>query len=413
MYRLGLRGGFRQLRHLRNNVLFPCSSLSNHNDMSSMAGKVISCKAAVAWEAGKPLEIEEVKVDPPKENEVRVNIKYSSLCHTDLHFWKSKGTSQRFPRIYGHEASGVVESVGEGVRDVKAGDHVLTVFNGECGECRQCKSSEESNMCELLRINAEREVMISDGRSRFCINGTPVSHFLGTSTFSQYSVLHSGCLVKLHPSAPLHKLCILSCGISTGLGAALNVAKPNKGDSVAIFGLGAVGLAAAEGARIAGASRIIGVDLNPDKYEQAKKFGITEFVNPKDHDKPIQQVLIEMTDGGVDRSIECSGNIDSMTSAFEAVQDGWGVAVFVGVPKSDAEVKVNPFLFLSERTIKGTTLGNYKPKSHLPSLIDVCLNHKLELDKFITHRVGLSEINKAFDYMIKGDGLRTIIHMED
>ncbi|CAN6475762.1 unnamed protein product [Victoria cruziana] len=284
------------------------------------AGQVIRCKAAVAWEAGKPLVMEEVEVAPPQAMEVRVKILFTSLCHTDVFFWDCKTQKPLFPRILGHEAGGIVESVGEGVTELKPGDHVLPVFTGECGECAHCKS-EESNMCDLLRINTDRGVMLADGKSRFSIKGQPIYHFVGTSTFSEYTVVHVGCLAKVNPEAPLDKICVLSCGISTGFGATVNVAKPKKGQSVAVFGLGAVGLAACEGARVAGASRIIGVDLNPNRFEEAKKFGCTEFLNPKDFDRPIQQVISELTNGGVDRSVECTGHIDAMISAFESVHD--------------------------------------------------------------------------------------------
>jgi alcohol dehydrogenase/alcohol dehydrogenase class-P len=267
-------------------------------------------------------------------------------------------------------------------------------------------------MCDLLRINTDRGVMLSDGKTRFSIKGQPIYHFVGTSTFSEYTVVHVGCLAKINPKAPLDKVCILSCGISTGLGATLNVAKPKKGQSVAVFGLGAVGLAAAEGARIAGASRIIGVDLNPDRFEEAKKFGVTEFVNPKDHNKPVQEVIAEMTGGGVDCSVDCSGSVDAMISAFECVHDGWGVAVLVGLPSKDDAFKTNPMNFLSEKTLKGTFFGNYKPRSDLPSVVEKYMNKELELEKFITHEVPFAEINKAFEYMLEGDGLRCIIHMD-
>lgn len=379
--------------------------------MSRTAGQVIRCKAAVAWEAGKPLVIEEVEVAPPQVGEVRLKILYTALCHTDVFFWEAKGQNPLFPRILGHEAGGIVESVGEGVTDLKAGDHVLPVFTGECKECRHCKS-EESNLCELLRINTDRGVMLSDGKSRFSIKGKPIFHFVGTSTFSEYTVVHRGCAVKINPLAPLDKVCILSCGISTGLGATLNVAKPKKGSSVAVFGLGAVGLAAAEGARIAGASRIIGVDLHPDRIKEARKFGVTELVNPKDHKKPIQEVIADMTDGGVDRSVECTGNVDCMISAFECVHDGWGVAVIVGVPQKDAVFKTNPMNFLNGRTLKGTFFGNYKPRSDLPGVVEQYMNKELEVEKFITHQVPFSDINKAFEYMLKGEGIRCVIRMD-
>ncbi|KAK7835634.1 alcohol dehydrogenase 1, partial [Quercus suber] len=340
--------------------------------------------AAVAWEAGKPLVIEEVEVAPPQAMEVRLKILFTSLCHTDVYFWEAKGQTPLFPRIFGHEAGGIVESIGEGVTDLKPGDHVLPVFTGECKECRHCKS-EESNMCDLLRINTDRGVMINDGKSRFSINGQPIYHFVGTSTFSEYTVLHVGSVAKINPAAPLDKVCVLSCGISTGLGATLNVAKPKKGSTVAVFGLGAVGLA---------------------------KFGVTEFVNPKDHDKPVHEVLAEMTNGGVDRSIECTGSINAMISAFECVHDGWGVAVLVGVPNKDDAFKTHPMNILNERTIKGTFFGNYKPRSDLPSVVEKYMNKELELEKFITHEVSFSEINKAFEYMLRGEGLRCIIRMD-
>ncbi|CAN6475786.1 unnamed protein product [Victoria cruziana] len=322
-----------------------------------------------------------------------------------------QGQTPVFPRIFGHEAGGVVESVGEGVRDLRPGDHVLPIFTGECGECRHCKS-EESNMCELLRINTDRGVMIADGKSRFSIKGKPIYHFLGTSTFSEYTVVHAGCVAKINPRAPLDKVCILSCGISTGFGATVNVAKPPRGSTVAVFGLGAVGLAAAEGARVSGASRIIGIDINPNRFEPARKFGVTEFINPKDSKKPVQEVLAEMTGGGVDRSIECTGNIQAMISAFECVHDGWGVAVLVGVPSKEALFQTNPMNLLNERTLKGTFYGNYKPRSDIPSVVEKYMNKELELEKFITHEVPFSEINKAFEYMEKGESLRCIIRME-
>ncbi|KAI9097983.1 hypothetical protein K1719_025754 [Acacia pycnantha] len=372
-----------------------------HTTMSGTVGQVIKCKAAVAWEAGKPLSIEEIEVAPPQAGEVRLKILFTALCHTDVYFWEAKGQTPVFPRILGHEAGGIVESVGEGVTHLKPGDQALPVFTGECGECPHCKS-EESNMCDLLRINTDRGVMISDGKSRFSKDGKPIYHFVGTSTFSEYTVLHAGCVAKINPAAPLDKVCILSCGVCTGFGATVNVAKPKPGSSVAIFGLGAVGLSAAEGARVSGASRIIGVDLVSSRFELAKKFGVNEFVNPKDHDKPVQEVIAEMTNGGVDRAVECTGSIQAMISAFECVHDGWGVAVLVGVPNKDDAFKTHPVNFLNERTLKGTFYGNYKPRSDLPSVVEMYMRGELELEKFITHSVPLSEINKAFDYMLKG-----------
>ncbi|KAL7208514.1 hypothetical protein ACSBR1_030286 [Camellia fascicularis] len=322
--------------------------------------------AAVAWEAGKPLVIEEVEVAPPQKMEVRVTILYTSLCHTDVYFWEDKGQNPIFPRILSHEAGGIVESVREGVTDLAPGDHFLPVFTGECKECAHCKS-EESNMCDLLRINTDRRVMIHDQKSRFSINGKPIFHFVGTSTFSEYTVVHVGCLAKINPLAPLDKVCVRSCGISTGFGATVNVAKPQKGSTVAAFGLGAVGLA----------------------------------------------VISDMTNGGVDRSVECTGSTEAMISTFECVHDGWGVAVLVGVPHKDAVFKTHLVNFLNERTLKGTFFGNYKPRSDIPSIVEKYMNKELELEKFITHQVPFSEINKAFEYMLKGESIRCIIKMEE
>ncbi|TYJ39597.1 hypothetical protein E1A91_A04G080300v1 [Gossypium mustelinum] len=377
----------------------------------STAGQVIRCKAAVAWEAGKPLSVEEIEVAPPQKNEVRVKIHFTSLCHTDVYFWEAKGQNPLFPRILGHEAGGVVESVGEGVTDVQPGDHVLPIFTGECKECPHCLS-EASNMCDLLRINTERGGMLHDGQTRFSKDGKPIYHFLGTSTFSEYTVVHVGQVAKINPEAPLDKVCVLSCGMSTGFGATVNVAKPKKGGSVAVFGLGAVGLAAAEGARVCEASRIIGIDLNPNRFEEAKKFGCTEFVNPKDHNKPVQEVISEMTGGGVDCSIECTGSTQAMVSAFECVHDGWGVAVLVGVPSRDDSFKTHPIHFLKERTLRGTFFGNYKPLSDIPGVVEKYMKRELELDKFITHSVPFLDINKAFEYMLRGEGLRCMIRMD-
>ncbi|KAK5840450.1 hypothetical protein PVK06_009351 [Gossypium arboreum] len=260
-------------------------------------------------------------------------------------------------------------------------------------------------MCDLLRINTDRVGMIKDGKSRFSINGKPIYHFLGTSIFSEYTVVHVGQVAKINPRAPLDKVLV----------PLLMLLNPKKGQSVAIFGLGVVGLASAEGAKVSSASRIIGVDLNPSRFEQefVKKFGVTEFVNPKDYNKPIQEVIVEMTGGGVDRSVECTGSIQAMISAFECVQDGWEVAVLVGVPNKDDAFKTHPVNLLNEKTLKGTFFGNYKPRSDIPAVVEKYMNKELELDKFITHTVPFSEINKAFELMLAGEGLRCVIRMDE
>ncbi|KAF3775295.1 Alcohol dehydrogenase 2 [Nymphaea thermarum] len=320
----------------------------------------------------------------------------------------------------------IVESVGQGVTELKTGDHVLPIFTGECGECAHCKS-EESNMCDLLMINTDRGMMLADGKSRFSIKGELIYHFvgkrtcntkeikkMGTSTFSEYTVVHVGCLAKVNPGAPLDKICVLSCVISTGFRATVNVAKPKRGQSVAVFGLGA------EGARVSGASRIIGIDLNPNRCTSltlsyfslisAKKFGCTEFFNPQDYDRPIQQVIAELTNGGVDRSVECTGHIDAMISAFESVHDVSEFTddyclIYIDHPHL---LDTHPMNFLNEKTLKGTFYGNYKPRSDIPGVVELSMKKELELDKFCTHRLSFKDINKAFDLMLSGQGIRCI-----
>ncbi|KAI8012427.1 Alcohol dehydrogenase-like 3 [Camellia lanceoleosa] len=288
-------------------------------------GKVISCRAAVAWGPGQPLIMEEVQVDPPQKMEVRIKILFTSICHTDLSAWLGENETQRvYPRILGHEAAGIVESVGEGVMDMKEGDHVVPIFNGECGECVYCKS-EKTNLCEKYRVNPFKSVMVNDGRTRFSTNKDgkkkPIFHFLNTSTFSEYTVLDSACVVKIDSNAPLKNMTLLSCGVSTGIGAAWYTANVQADSSVAIFGLGPVGLAVAEGARARGASKIIGVDINSQKFVKGQAMGITDFFNPKDLDKPVHKKILEMTGSGVDFSFEYVGNLDVLREAFLSTHD--------------------------------------------------------------------------------------------
>ncbi|CAN6466329.1 unnamed protein product [Victoria cruziana] len=259
-------------------------------ELMATQGKVITCKAAVLWGPKEPFVIEDIQVEPPQQLEVRIKVLYTSICHTDLSAWEGENEAQRkFPRILGHEAAGIVESVGEGVVDMKPGDHVIPIFSGECGECACCKS-QKTNMCEKYWVDPFRSTMLGDGRTRFSVRGQPVYHFLSTSTFSEYTVLDHACVVRIDRDAPLERMCLLSCGVSTGVGAVWNTAKMEAGSSIVIFGLGAVGLAVAEGARVSGATRIIGVDINQDKFIKAKAMGVTEFVNPRDHDRPVHQV---------------------------------------------------------------------------------------------------------------------------
>lgn len=368
---------------------------------------VITCKAAVAWGPGKPLVIEEVNVSPPQASEIRIKIVCTSLCRSDLTAWESQAI---FPRIFGHEATGIVESVGQGVTEFTEGDHVLTVFTGECGTCRQCTSG-KSNLCQVLGLE-RRGVMHSDQGTRFTINGKPIYHYCAVSSFSEYTVVHSGCAVKINPTVPLDKVCLLSCGVAAGLGAAWNVADISIGSSVVIFGLGTVGLSVAQGAKLRGASTIIGVDNNPEKGEKAKAFGITEFINPNDSKEPVQQVIKHLTGGGADYAFECIGDTGMVTTALQACCDGWGLTVTLGVPKVKPEVTAHYGIFLTGRTLKGSLFGGWKPKSDLPSLVDMYIKKEIQVDEYITHNLSFKEVNKAFDLMREGKCLRCVMHME-
>ncbi|XP_021705167.1 alcohol dehydrogenase class-3 [Aedes aegypti] len=376
--------------------------------MSDTAGKVISCKAAVAWEAKKPLSIETVEVAPPKAGEVRVKITASGVCHTDAYTLDGHDSEGIFPVILGHEGAGIVESVGEGVTKFKPGDHVIPLYIPQCFECKYCKSP-KTNLCPKIRATQGKGVL-PDGTTRFTCKGQQVYHFMGTSTFSEYTVVAEISLCKIDEAAPLDKVCLLGCGIPTGYGAALNTAKVEKGSSCAIWGLGAVGLAAAMGCKAAGATRIIGVDINPEKFKLGEKFGCTEFVNPNEYDKPIQQVLIEKTDGGLDYTFECVGNVMTMRAALESCSRGWGVSVIIGVAESGREISTRPFQLVTGRTWKGTAFGGWKSVESVPKLVTSYMNKELMVDEFITHTMPVEKINEAFTLMHEGKSLRSIVN---
>lgn len=373
----------------------------------STAGKVIKCKAAVAWEAGKPLSIEEIEVDPPKAGEVRVKILATGVCHTDAYTLSGKDPEGVFPVILGHEGGGIVESVGEGVTTVKPGDHVLPLYVPQCKSCKFCLNP-KTNLCQKVRVTQGQGVM-PDGTRRFRCKGKELYHFMGCSTFSEYTVVLEISLCKIADNAPLDKVCLLGCGVTTGYGAALNTAKVEPGSNCAIFGLGAVGLAVALGCKVAGAKRIIGVDINPDKFETAKKFGVNEFVNPKDYDKPIQQVLVDLTDGGLDYTFECIGNVNTMRAALEACHKGWGESVIIGVAGAGEEISTRPFQLVTGRVWRGTAFGGYKSRDSVPKLVEDYLTNKLPLDEFVTHKVPLNEINEAFHLMHVGKSIRAVV----
>ncbi|KMZ74029.1 Alcohol dehydrogenase 2, putative, expressed [Zostera marina] len=386
------------------------SPITDISEALATKGKVITCRAAVAWSPGTPLTIENVEVECPQKMEVRVKILYTSICHTDLTSWLGENEAQRaYPRIFGHEASGVVESVGEGVEDLKEGDHVIPVFNGECGSCAYCQS-DKTNQCEKYRVNPMKSTMFGDGKTRISIKGQPVYHFLNTSTFVEYTVLDAGCLVKIDPSAALDKMSLLSCGVTTGVGAVWNDANVKEGETVAVFGLGAIGLAAIQGAKIRGASRIIGIDINQDKIDLGREMGMTDFVNPKELDKPVHEVINGMVKGGVDYSFECVGNLDVLRQAFLSTRDGWGVTVMIGIHTSPRFLPFHPMELFSGRKMVGSVFGGVKCKTHIPSIVKKCVNGTLKLDAFITHELPFDEINKAFKLLEEGKSLRCLLH---
>lgn len=382
-------------------------------------GKPITCKAAVAWGPGVPLSLEEVEVAPPSPMEVRVKVLFTSICHTDLSAWKGECEAQRkYPRILGHEAAGVVESVGEGVEGLAPGDHVVPIFTGECEKCVYCKS-DKTNLCGTYRVDPLKSSMVYDDGTRFSVvdqasgQRRPVYHFLNTSTFTEYTVLDAACAVKINPEAPLQRMCLLSCGISTGVGAAWNTANVSARSTVAVFGLGAVGLAVAEGARLRGATRIIGVDVNPSKFTKGKEMGITDFIDPNDIcDKPVHEVIREMTDGGVDYSFECTGINDVLREAFLSTHDGWGLTVVLGIHSTPKMVPLHP-MELYGRRITGCVFGDFKGKSQLPDLVDKCVNGEVNInfDGFITHKMPFSDINKAFRLLEEGKSLRCLLSL--
>jgi S-(hydroxymethyl)glutathione dehydrogenase/alcohol dehydrogenase len=365
-------------------------------------------RAAVAWEAGKPLEIETIDIDGPKEGEVLLRNVATGVCHTDAFTLSGEDPEGIFPAILGHEGGAIVEEVGAGVKSVKVGDHVIPLYTPECGECKFCTSG-KTNLCQAIRVTQGKGLM-PDGTSRFSKDGKPVFHYMGTSTFSEYTVLPEIAVAKVNAEAPLQKICLLGCGITTGIGAVLNTAKVEPGATVAVFGLGGVGLSAIQGASMAKAGRIIAVDINPDKFELARQMGATDTVNPKDHGAPIQEVIVDMTDGGVDYSFECVGNVKLMRAALECCHKGWGESVIVGVAGAGQEISTRPFQLVTGRVWRGTAFGGCKGRSQLPGMVEQYMNGEIKVDEFVTHTMPLEEINRAFDLMHEGKSIRSVIH---
>ncbi len=364
-------------------------------------------RAAVAWEAGRPLSIERVDLAGPKAGEILIRIIASGVCQTDALTLSGADPEGLFPVILGHEGGGVVEDVGAGVKSVKTGDHVIPLYTPECGECEFCKS-DRTNLCQKISLTQRRGLM-PDGTSRFSIKGKPVLHYMGTSTFSEHTVLPEISVAKVNPKAPLDKICLLGCGITAGIGAVLNTAKVTPGSTVAVFGLGGIGLSVVQGAVLAKASRIIAIDLNPIKWTLAKSLGATDYINPKDYDQPIQQVIVDLTKGGVDYSFECIGNVHVMRSALECCHKGWGESTIIGVAGAGQEISTRPIQLVQGRVWRGSTFGGVKGRSQLPGYVDRYLKGEIKIDEMISNVLPLEKINKAFDSMHDGKVIRSVI----
>lgn len=365
-------------------------------------------RAAVAFAAGKPLEVVEIDVAPPRAGEVLVKITHTGVCHTDAFTLSGDDPEGIFPAVLGHEGGGIVVELGHGVTSLAVGDHVIPLYTAECRECKFCKSG-KTNLCQKVRATQGKGLM-PDGTSRFSYQGKPIFHYMGTSTFSEYTVVPEISLAKINPKAPLEKVCLLGCGVTTGIGAVHNTAKVKPGDTIAVFGLGGIGLAVIQGARQAKASRIIGVDLNPSKFALAKEMGATDCINPKDHGKTIQDVIVELTDGGVDFSFECVGNVNVMRSALECCHKGWGESIIIGVAGSGQEISTRPFQLVTGRVWRGSAFGGVRGRTQLPGMVEDAMRGDIQLDPFITHTMPLERINEAFDLMHEGKSIRTVIH---
>ena len=368
----------------------------------------MKARAAVAWEAGKPLVIEEIEVEGPKSGEVLLNVKATGVCHTDAFTLSGKDPEGIFPAVMGHEGGAIVLEVGQGVATVKPGDHVIPLYIPECGQCKFCRSG-RTNLCGAIRTTQGKGVM-PDGMSRFSIKGTAIHHYMGTSTFSEYTVVPEIAVAKINPAAPLEKVCLLGCGITTGIGAVLNTAKVRSGSTAAVFGLGGIGLSVIQGLMMAKTSRIIAIDTNQQKFEMAKRLGATDFVSPQQNSTPIQDVIIDMTDGGVDYSFECIGNVTTMRAALECCHKGWGESVIIGVAAAGQEIGTRPFQLVTGRVWRGSAFGGVKGRSQLPGYVDQYLEGEIKIDPMITHNLSLDQINEAFELMHAGKSIRSVIH---
>ncbi len=363
-------------------------------------------RAAVAMAAGKPLEIDTVQLDGPRAGEVLVEIKATGICHTDAFTLSGDDPEGMFPAILGHEGAGVVVEVGAGVTSLKVGDHVIPLYTPECRQCKFCTSG-KTNLCQAIRSTQGKGVM-PDGTSRFSMKGKPVLHYMGTSTFANYTVLPEIALAKIRTDAPFDKVCYIGCGVTTGIGAVINTANVQAGDNVAVFGLGGIGLNVIQGARMVGADKIIGIDINPEREALARKFGMTHFVNPKAVPNVVEAVT-DLTDGGVDYSFECVGNVKLMRQALECCHKGWGQSIIIGVAGAGQEIATRPFQLVTGRVWKGSAFGGAKGRTDVPKIVDWYMQGKIDIDSLITHTMPLNDINKAFDLMHEGKSIRSVV----
>ena len=364
-------------------------------------------RAAVAHKAGEPLSIETVELDGPREGEVLVEMKATGICHTDEFTLSGADPEGIFPAILGHEGAGVVVDVGKNVTSVKKGDHVIPLYTPECRQCEYCTSG-KTNLCQAIRETQGQGVM-PDGTSRFSIGKDKVFHYMGTSTFANYSVMPEIAVAKIRKDAPFDKVCYIGCGVTTGLGAVMNTAKVEPGANCVVFGLGGIGLNVIQGLRIAGADMIVGVDLNPGRKEMAEKFGMTHFVNPTEIEGDLVPYLVDLTKGGADYSFECIGNVDVMRTALECAHKGWGESIIIGVAPAGAEIATRPFQLVTGRTWKGTAFGGARGRTDVPKIVDWYMEGKINIDDLITHTMPLEDINKAFDLMHAGESIRSVV----
>ncbi|MXZ56486.1 MAG: S-(hydroxymethyl)glutathione dehydrogenase/class III alcohol dehydrogenase [Gammaproteobacteria bacterium] len=363
-------------------------------------------RAAVAYEAGKPLQIEEIELASPREGEVLVELRATGVCHTDAFTLSGEDPEGIFPAVLGHEGAGIVVEVGAGVTSVAPGDHVIPLYTPECRQCKFCRSG-KTNLCQAIRSTQGRGLM-PDETSRFSVGDETVYHYMGTSTFSNFTVLPEIALAKIREDAPFDKVCYIGCGVTTGLGAVMNTAKVEPGANVAVFGLGGIGLNVIQGAKLVGADRIIGVDINPAKRELAETFGMTDFINPTDSHNVVEEI-VDLTDGGVDYSFECIGNVDVMRQALECCHKGWGESIIIGVAGAGQEISTKPFQLVTGRVWRGTAFGGARGRTEVPRIVDWYMNGKINIDDLITHTMPLEQINEAFDLMHEGKSIRSVI----